>query len=101
MERDEVLVEGGFSRFRPIIMKKLTTILGILPLSLGICESLEAYALLATIVMFGFTTSTFVTFVLFPVVYTYFDGLETLIKNFSKRRKKGKDRGEVTCWLLF
>lgn len=45
---------------------------------------------MATVVIFGLTTSTLVTLVLIPVVYTYFDGLETSIKNLGKRRKRGK-----------
>lgn len=90
MEREEALVEGGSSRLRPILMTTLTTILGMLPLSLGIGEGSESQAPLATVVIFGLTTSTLVTLVLIPVVYTYFDGLETSIKNLGKRRKRGK-----------
>src|SRR5690606_12322657 len=53
MERDEAILKAGPTRLRPILMTTLTTILGLVPLALGIGEGAEIQAPLATVVMFG------------------------------------------------
>jgi HAE1 family hydrophobic/amphiphilic exporter-1 len=66
------LTEAGRRRLRPILMTTLTTILGLLPLALGIGEGSDAQAPLARSVVGGLTTSTLITLVLIPVVYSLF-----------------------------
>jgi HAE1 family hydrophobic/amphiphilic exporter-1 len=72
MATREALVEAGRRRLRPILMTTLTTILGLLPLALGIGEGAEAQAPLARAVVGGLTASTLITLVLIPVIYTLF-----------------------------
>ncbi len=64
------VVEAGRRRFRPILMTTLTTILGLLPLALGIGEGADAQAPLARAVVGGLIGSTCITLLLIPVVYT-------------------------------
>lgn len=64
--------EAGRRRLRPILMTTVTTILGLLPLALGIGEGADAQAPLARAVVGGLTASTLITLVLIPVVYTFF-----------------------------
>ncbi|MDQ8196000.1 efflux RND transporter permease subunit [Coraliomargarita sp. SDUM461004] len=64
------VVEAGRRRFRPILMTTLTTILGLLPLALGIGEGADAQAPLARAVVGGLIGSTCITLILIPVVYT-------------------------------
>ena len=66
------LIEAGRRRLRPILMTTLTTILGLLPLALGIGEGADAQAPLARAVVGGLTGSTLITLVLIPVVYSLF-----------------------------
>ena len=68
----EAVAEAGRRRLRPILMTTLTTILGLLPLALGIGEGAESQAPLARAVIGGLTGSTLVTLVLIPVVYSLF-----------------------------
>ncbi len=68
----DALVEAGRRRLRPILMTTLTTILGLLPLALGIGEGSEAQAPLARAVVGGLTGSTLITLVLIPAVYSLF-----------------------------
>lgn len=75
MERDEALVEAGATRLRPILMTSLTTILGLVPLSLGFSEGAEAQQPMAIVVIGGLLASTVITLVLVPVVYSLFDDL--------------------------
>jgi HAE1 family hydrophobic/amphiphilic exporter-1 len=69
----EAVVEAGRTRLRPILMTTLTTILGLVPMSLGIGEGAELQAPLARVVIGGLTASTLVTLVLVPTVYTLFE----------------------------
>jgi HAE1 family hydrophobic/amphiphilic exporter-1 len=61
---------AGHQRLRPILMTSLTTILALVPLALGIGEGSEAHAPLARAVIGGLTSSTFITLLLIPVVYS-------------------------------
>ncbi|KKM09670.1 multidrug ABC transporter [Clostridiales bacterium PH28_bin88] len=75
MERNAAIEKAGPTRLRPILMTALTTILGLLPLALGIGEGSESQAPMATAVIGGLLFSTMLTLVLVPVVYTLFDDL--------------------------
>jgi HAE1 family hydrophobic/amphiphilic exporter-1 len=66
------LIEAGRRRLRPILMTTLTTILGLMPLALGIGEGSDAQAPLARTVIGGLAGSTLITLVLIPVVYSLF-----------------------------
>ena len=71
----EAIEEAGRRRLRPILMTALTTIMAMIPLSLGIGEGGEAQAPLARAVVGGLTSSTLITLVIVPVVYSLFEGL--------------------------
>ena len=70
MPAREAAIESGRRRLRPILMTSLTTILGLLPLALGIGEGADAQAPLARVVIGGLTLSALVTLVLVPTVYS-------------------------------
>jgi HAE1 family hydrophobic/amphiphilic exporter-1 len=72
MRTREALIEAGRRRLRPILMTTLTTILGLMPLALGIGEGSDAQAPLARAVVGGLTGSTLITLVLIPAVYSLF-----------------------------
>ena len=69
----EAVEVAGRTRLRPIVMTTLTTILGLVPMSLGIGEGAELQAPLARVVIGGLAASTLVTLVLVPSVYTLFE----------------------------
>jgi len=64
---------AGRTRLRPILMTTLATILGLVPMSLGIGEGSELQAPLARVVIGGLTASTLITLVVVPTVYTIFE----------------------------
>jgi HAE1 family hydrophobic/amphiphilic exporter-1 len=73
---------SGSRRLRPILMTTLTTVLGLLPLSFGLGEGGEAQAPLARVVIGGLLSSTLITLVLIPVIYSLFEQkLKTKLKN--------------------
>ncbi|MBN2725870.1 efflux RND transporter permease subunit [Candidatus Mcinerneyibacteriota bacterium] len=61
---------GGKLRFRPILMTSMTTILGLIPLAIGIGEGSELTRPLAVTIIGGLTTSTILTLIIIPVIYT-------------------------------
>ncbi len=92
MERNQALMEAGPIRFRPILMTALSTIFGVLPLALGFGSGAELRAPIARAVMGGMISSTFLTLLVIPVVYTYFDDLAhgNFRAIFGMKPKQGK-----------
>ena len=72
MDTAAALMEAGRRRLRPVLMTTLTTILALLPLTLGIGEGADAQAPMARAVVGGLVVSTLVTLVLIPAVYALF-----------------------------
>jgi HAE1 family hydrophobic/amphiphilic exporter-1 len=73
MGKEEALVEAGLNRMRPILMTSLTTVLGLLPMALGLGEGAELRAPLAVTVIGGLTVATMLTLIVIPVVYSLLD----------------------------
>jgi multidrug efflux pump subunit AcrB len=73
MDLVEATVEAGRTRLRPILMTTLATVLGLLPMALGLGEGSETNLPLARAVIGGLTASTFFTLFLVPAVYTALD----------------------------
>jgi len=65
----EAVEQGAMQRLRPVLMTAVTTILGLLPLLLSSGIGSEVQRPLATVVIFGLTTSTFLTLFVIPAVY--------------------------------
>jgi HAE1 family hydrophobic/amphiphilic exporter-1 len=83
MELREAVELGGRTRLRPILMTSIATMLGLVPMAIGIGEGGELQAPLARVVIGGLLTSTLVTLVLVPAIYTVFE--EGLSGIFKKR----------------
>ena len=81
----DAVEEAGRRRLRPILMTASTTVLGLLPLALGLGESGETQAPLARVVIGGLTSSTLITLILVPVVYSFLEGIH-LRKNVDPQR---------------
>ena len=73
--RDKLLLRhavelAGRRRLRPILMTTLTAIVGLLPMALGFGEGAEVQAPMARVVIGGLTTSTLITLLFIPTIYT-------------------------------
>lgn len=84
-ERQEAVIESCRIRLRPILMTTMTTVLGMLPLSLGLGEGSEIYRGMAITVMFGLTFSTLLTLVVIPILYTLIEDMNNAILKFLKK----------------
>ncbi len=73
MNRREAILQAGQQRIRPILMTSLTTILALLPLTLGLGESASLRSPMALAVIGGMVTSTLLSLVVIPCVYEIFE----------------------------
>jgi len=73
MELRAAIELAGKHRLRPILMTSLCTALGLVPMALGIGEGAELQAPLARVVVGGLLTSTVITLVFVPAMYTLFE----------------------------
>jgi HAE1 family hydrophobic/amphiphilic exporter-1 len=69
MSLQAAALEAGRTRVRPILMTALTTILGMLPLSVGVGDGAETWAPMARAVVGGMIVSTMLTLFVIPVLY--------------------------------
>jgi len=74
-ELHQALIEGGRTRVRPILMTATATILALVPLAVQTQSSGLIAGNLATVVIGGLLTSTLLTLVVVPVIYSLFTGL--------------------------
>ena len=74
-ERSEALLEAAHVRLRPILMTTLAMVFGMVPLALGLAEGSEQRAPMGQAVIGGIITSSILTLVVVPVIYTWLDDL--------------------------
>ncbi len=77
------VLTAGTRRLRPILMTTITTVLGLGPMALGLGEGAELQAPMARVVIGGLLTSTLITLVFIPVIYT---GLEERIERAREQK---------------
>lgn len=75
----EALVEGARTRLRPILMTAIATMFALLPLAIGFSQGAIIAAELGTVVIGGLFSSTVLTLLVVPVVYSIFDGIQRRI----------------------
>ncbi len=80
MTTHDALIEAGPARLRPIIMTSITIALALFPTALGLGEGTEIRAPLAATVLGGVISSTALTLLLIPVVYSLFDSVPGLVQ---------------------
>ena len=73
VDRTQAILQAGQQRIRPIIMTSLTTILALLPLTIGFGESVSLRSPMALAVIGGLVTSTLLTLIVIPCAYDIFD----------------------------
>ncbi|HHV58670.1 MAG TPA: efflux RND transporter permease subunit, partial [Firmicutes bacterium] len=81
----EAVLTAGPVRLRPILMTTLTTVLGLIPLALGLGEGGEMQAPLAITVIGGLSMSTLLTLVVVPLVYTLFEDIGSGLRRRLRR----------------
>jgi hydrophobe/amphiphile efflux-1 (HAE1) family protein len=93
----QAILDAGQVRLRPILMTTLAMIFGMLPMSLGLGEGGETQAPMGRAIIGGVITSTLLTLVVVPVLYTYLDnwGSRVLARFAGKKHPGGSNAGPV------
>ena len=91
LDRREAVILAGRTRLRPIMMTTLAMIFGMLPLAFAIGSGSEMRAPMGRAVIGGLITSTVLTLLVVPVVYTVLDDLAVWLKRLFKAAPKAKE----------
>jgi hydrophobic/amphiphilic exporter-1 (mainly G- bacteria), HAE1 family len=90
MNLSDSIIEAGKERLRPILMTTLTLIFGLLPIALSKSSGSEWKSGLAVALVGGLSSSMFLTLLVVPVVYVWFDGLRTKALSWKSRFSRRK-----------
>jgi HAE1 family hydrophobic/amphiphilic exporter-1 len=82
----DALIEGGRTRVRPILMTAFATILALIPLAAGFNQGSIIAAELGTVVIGGLFSSTMLTLLVVPAVYSLVDGGREGVRRLLSRR---------------
>ncbi|MBV9175349.1 MAG: efflux RND transporter permease subunit [Chloroflexi bacterium] len=85
LDRAAALLAAGPSRLRPIIMTTLSVMAALLPIASGLEEGSELLQSVAVVLIGGLLTSTLLTLVFVPAMYTVFDDLQQLVLRVVRR----------------
>ena len=88
LERKEAIILAGRTRLRPILMTTLAMIFGMLPLALALGTGAESRAPMARAVIGGLITSTFLTLLVVPVVYSLLDDFSGWVRRKREKKKE-------------
>ena len=98
------MIEAGIIRLRPVLLTAVTTVLGLIPLTLGINidffratvspggQSSQWWSPMGVAVIFGLTVATVLTLVVVPVTYHSLDSLSGALTTLPDRWRRRADR---------
>ncbi len=85
LERSAALIDACHKRARPILMTTIAMTAGMLPVALGLGAEPSFRSPMAIVVIGGLVTSTFLSLLVIPVVFTYVDDLQAWLARFRPR----------------
>lgn len=95
MSRFDALIDACHKRARPIIMTTIAMAAGMTPAALSLVEGDPSFRQpMATVVIGGLITSTFLSLLVIPVVYTFIDDIERLVKLLFQGRAEAEMASE-------
>jgi len=88
----EAMLEAGAKRLRPILMTSMATIMGILPIAIGFGDAAESRRPLGVVAVGGMITSTLLTLLVIPVIYTLFSQIG--VRGHGHAREEPAEKSE-------
>ena len=92
----KAVIAAGVSRLRPILMTSISTVAGMMPIALELGADGEVRSPMAIAVIGGFTTSTLLTLVVVPVLFTYVDNLVRWLAKFLNSNRQEQSSTQLT-----
>jgi hydrophobic/amphiphilic exporter-1 (mainly G- bacteria), HAE1 family len=80
MDLKEAVLTGSSSRLKPILMTTMTTVLGVIPMAIGMGEGSAMYGPLGQTIAGGLLTSTFITLFIIPILYFRLESRKTNVE---------------------
>ena len=99
MSTNDALIEGGRTRVRPILMTAIATILALIPLAAGFNQGSIIAAELGTVVIGGLFSSTFLTLLVIPVIYSLVDGGKKWVSGLGRNAETAADEADAGATL--
>jgi multidrug efflux pump subunit AcrB len=93
VETRKAIVEAGKTRLRPILMTAVSTVFGIMPIAVGLGAGAEGRRPLGVAVVAGMVTSTLLTLVVVPIVYSMLEDLRARLQARREARKSAVAAG--------
>jgi len=93
--RQQAIIESGEARMQPILMTTVAMIVGMLPIALGLGSGAEARAPMAISIVGGLITSTLLTLLVVPVVFTYIDDFQNWLLRFMPKPQVNKAKSQT------
>jgi HAE1 family hydrophobic/amphiphilic exporter-1 len=90
LDRNSALLQAGPSRLRPIVMTTLSIMAALLPISSGLEEGSELLQSVGLVLIGGLLTSTVLTLVFVPAMYTVFDDIQRLVASLFSRDRRAQ-----------
>jgi multidrug efflux pump subunit AcrB len=90
MDRWHAVLDACHKRARPIVMTTIAMAAGMLPIALGVGADSSFRAPMAIVVIGGLITSTFLSLLVIPVLFTYVDDGVLLLRRLFSRRTAGR-----------
>jgi hydrophobic/amphiphilic exporter-1 (mainly G- bacteria), HAE1 family len=94
------LLTAGPTRLRPILMTTLSVVFAVLPVASGLEVGSELLKAAAVVLIGGLVTSTLLTLVFIPAMYTVFDDLESVLKRATRRGRQPRRLEPVEVAIL-
>ena len=100
METEKAIVEAGKTRFRPVLLTAVTTILGLLPLGMGVSfdfrrlefimggDQTSYWGAMAIAIIFGLAFATVLTLVVVPILYSLAASFEQVFRPHKEQNEK-------------
>jgi multidrug efflux pump subunit AcrB len=96
MSSYDALIEAGITRFRPVMLTAITTILGLIPMAIGLSidffagkvmmgtQSGDWWGPMAVAVIFGLAFATLLTLVFVPVAYSLLESVRAFLARLAR-----------------
>jgi multidrug efflux pump subunit AcrB len=112
-DASDAIIVGGKARLRPVILTAITTVLGLIPLAIGLNidffslfsnfdpqiyiggDNVVFWGPLAWTVIFGLLVATFLTLIIVPVLFNIVYRIKTKIRRSSQKKEKAEKREEL------
>src|SRR6266851_882893 len=92
LDRNSALLQAGPTRLRPIVMTTLSIMAALIPITSGLEEGSELLQSVGLVLIGGLLTSTLLTLVFVPAMYTIFDDLQSLVARLFRRGRPARPK---------